>query len=112
METATGQMLTVTDETFNQQVIEASTPVLVEFGAPWCPPCRAVAPILRQLSNELQGSLTIATVDMDADPKVAAGLGVMGLPTFVLYKDGAPVDRFVGFQPKAKLLEKIRPYLG
>ena len=111
MATATGQVLTVTDETFDRQVIEAKTPVLVEFGAAWCPPCRAAAPILAQLSDELAGRLTVATIDTDAEPAVAAGLGIMGLPTFVLYKDGVPVAHVVGFQPKAKLLEKIHPYL-
>ena len=111
MATTIGQVLTVTDETFAQQVIEAKTPVLVEFGASWCPPCRAAAPILAQLSDELAGRLVVGTVDTDADPQVAASLGVMGLPTFVLYKGGAPVEQFVGFQPKAKMLEKIRPHL-
>jgi thioredoxin 1 len=112
MATATGQVLTVTDDTFNQLVIEAKTPVLVEFGAWWCPPCRAAAPILAQLSDELAGRLVVATIDTDAEPQVAAGLGVMGLPTFVLYKDGVPVEQVVGFQPKPKLLEKIRPHLN
>src|SRR6476619_4176045 len=111
MATAIGRVLTVTDDTFNRQVIEAETPVLVEFGASWCPPCRAAAPILAQLSDEFAGKLTVATVDTDAEPRVAAALGVMGLPTFVLYKGGAPVTRVVGFQPKPKLLEKIRPHL-
>ena len=111
MATATGRVLTVTDDTFQRQVIEAETPVLVEFGAAWCPPCRAAMPILAQLSDELVGQLTVATIDTDAEPRVAASLGVLGLPTFVLYKDGAPVTQCVGFQPKAKLLEKIRPHL-
>jgi thioredoxin 1 len=111
MATAIGQVLTVTDGTFNRQVIEAKTPVLVEFGASWCPPCRAVAPILAQLSDELAGRLAIVTMDTDADPQVAASLGIMGLPTFVVYKSGAAVEQFVGFQPKAKLLEKICPHL-
>ena len=111
MATAIGRVLTVTDETFERQVIQAETPVLVEFGAAWCPPCRAAAPILAQLSDELMGRLTVVTIDTDADPCVAASLGILGLPTFVLYKDGAPVSRVVGFQPKAKLLEKIGPHL-
>jgi thioredoxin 1 len=111
MASALGQVLTMTDEAFNRQVIAATIPVLVEFGAPWCPPCRAAAPILAQLSDELAGKLTIATVDTDMELRVAASLGIMGLPTFVLYKGGEPVEKFVGFQPKAKLLEKIRPHL-
>jgi thioredoxin 1 len=111
MATATGRVLTVTDDTFNQQVIAAKTPVLVEFGAAWCPPCRAAAPILAQLSDELVGTLTVATIDTDEEPRVAADLGILGLPTFVLYKDCVPVTRIVGFQPKAKLLEKIRTHL-
>jgi thioredoxin 1 len=112
MATATGRVVTVTDDTFNRQVTESATPVLVEFGAPWCPPCRAAAPILAQLSDELAGTLTVATIDTDQDPRVAADLCILGLPTFVLFKDGAPVMQVVGFQPKAKLLEKMRPHLG
>src|SRR5262249_15899562 len=112
MATATGRVLTVTDDTFNRKVLEAKTPVLVEFGAPWCPPCRAATPILAQLSDELAGTLTVATIDTDEEPQVAGSLGVLGLPTFVLFKDGAPVMQVVGFQPKAKLLEKMRPHLG
>jgi len=111
MATAIGRVLTVTDETFRQQVIEAKTPVLVEFGAAWCPPCRAAMPILAQLSDEFAGKLTVVTIDTDAEPRVAADLGVLALPTFVLYRNGIPVVHTVGFQPRAKLLEKICPHL-
>jgi thioredoxin 1 len=111
MATAIGRVLTVTDDTFSQQVIEAKTPVLVEFGAVWCPPCRAAMPILAQLSDELAGKLTVVTIDTDAEPRVAAELCVLALPTFVLYRDGIPVLRTVGFQPRAKLIEKISSYL-
>lgn len=112
MTTGTGHVLTVSDATFERRVIGAGTPVLVEFGAAWCPPCRALAPILEQLSQEFQGRLTVATVDTDESPRAAASLGIMGLPTLVLYKNGAPVERFIGFQPKAKLLAKITPHLA
>jgi thioredoxin 1 len=110
--TATGQVLTVTDDTFEAQVLGAHLPVLVEFGAPWCPPCRAAAPILAQLGDELAGKAIIATMDTDAEPHVAGTLGVLALPTFILFKGGAPVVQMVGFQPKAKLLERIGAHLG
>ncbi|HEX5506297.1 MAG TPA: thioredoxin family protein [Thermomicrobiales bacterium] len=112
MTIGTGHVLPVADETFEQRVSGAGTPVLVEFGAPWCPPCRAMAPIIEQVGQEFQGRLIVASVDTDEAPRVAASLGVMGLPTFVLYQGGAPVERFVGFQPKAKLLAKIMPHLA
>lgn len=102
----------VTDETFAQHVENAEGPVLVDFWAPWCGPCRMVAPILDQISDELGGKLTIAKVNVDENQTIAGNLGIMSIPTLILYKNGKPVEKIIGFQPKNKLMEKIQSHLN
>jgi len=102
----------VTDATFDQQVVHASGPVLVDFWAPWCGPCRMVAPILDQISDELGGKLTIAKVNVDENQMIAGSLGIMSIPTLMLFKDGKQVETIIGFQPKNKLMEKIQSHLS
>jgi len=104
--------VTVTDASFEQEVIKAQGPVLVDFWAPWCGPCRMVAPVLEQISEDLQGQLTIAKVNVDENQGIAGSLGIMSIPTLMLYKDGKAVETIVGFQPKPKLMAKIQPHLG
>ena len=104
--------VTVTDATFDQDVVKAEGPVLVDFWAPWCGPCRMVAPVLDQISDELQGQLTIAKVNVDENQGIAGSLGIMSIPTLMLYKDGKAVETIVGFQPKPKLMAKIQPHIG
>jgi thioredoxin 1 len=104
--------VTVTDSTFKDQVENAEGPVLVDFWAPWCGPCRMVAPILDQISDELAGKLTIAKVNVDENQQIAGNLGIMSIPTLMLYKDGKPVETIIGFQPKNKLMEKIQGHLN
>lgn len=92
----------LTDETFEQGV-NAETPVVVDFWAPWCPPCRAVAPILDELAGEYEGRLTIAKVNIDDDPKWAGKLGVMAIPTMIVFKGGVEIQRIQGAMPKKNL---------
>ncbi len=93
----------VTDESFKQDVLEASGAVLVDFWAEWCGPCKAVAPILDQLAKEYAGKLTIAKVDIDSNPMAPTEYGVRGIPTMILFKDGKVVDTSVGAKPKGQL---------
>jgi thioredoxin 1 len=93
----------VTDETFKQDVLEAPGPVLVDFWAEWCGPCKMVAPILDQIAAEYAGKLTVAKVDIDNNPMAPTEYGVRGIPTMILFKDGKVVDTSVGAKPKGQL---------
>jgi thioredoxin 1 len=103
--------ITVTDATFADEVLKSDIPVLVDFWADWCGPCRMIAPILEQIAEEQDGKIKIAKMDYDANPKTPNEYGVMGLPTLVLIKDGQPVQQIVGAKPKRALLKDIEPHL-
>lgn len=93
----------VTDQTFKSEVESASGKVLVDFWAPWCGPCKMIAPVLEELDQEIGGEVKIAKVNVDNNPETAARFGVMSIPTLILFKDGEPVDKIVGFQSKEAL---------
>ena len=93
----------VTDDSFKQDVLEATGPVLVDFWAEWCGPCKAVAPALEQLAAEYEGKLTIAKLDIDSNPMTPTQFQVRGIPTMILFKDGKVVDSSVGAKPKSAL---------
>ncbi len=101
----------VTDATFEQEVIQSETPVLVDFWAEWCGPCKAMAPVLDQISVEQADRLRIVKVDVDENSEYAGRLGIMSIPTMVLFKDGEPVERIVGFVPKEQLIRKLAPHI-
>lgn len=103
--------ITVTDATFEDEVLNSDTPVLVDFWADWCGPCRMIAPVLEQIAEEQAGKIKIAKLDYDANPETPNKYGVMGLPTLLLYKDGEVVEQIVGAKPKRALLQVIEPHL-
>ena len=104
-------MQAVTDATFKADVLDASGPVLVDFWAPWCGPCRAVAPVLESLAGEMSGRLKIVKVNVDENQQVAGALGVRSIPTLVLFKDGKAVQGAVGALSRAEIEALVQPHL-
>ena len=104
-------MLETTDQNFRTDVLEADLPVLVDFWAPWCGPCRAVAPVLEQLQDELTGRLKIVKINVDENNEIAGALGVRSIPTLVVFKEGKAVEGAVGALSKQQMLELLQPHL-
>ena len=99
--------ITVDDSNFDQMVLQADTPVLVDFWAAWCGPCRMVAPVVEELAKEYEGRIRFAKVDVDQNPKTASKYGIMSIPTLLLFKKGEPASNIVGFRPKAELKQSL-----
>ncbi len=95
--------VTITDSSFTTDVIESSVPVLVDFWASWCSPCKMIAPIIEELAELYDGRVTMAKLDIDANPVVPGKFGVMSIPTLILFQNGKAVERIVGYQAKNKL---------
>ncbi len=102
----------INDSTFEEEVLKNNVPVLADFWAEWCGPCRTIAPVLEEISQEYDGRLKIAKIDVDENPEAPARFGIQGIPTLILFKDGKPVERLVGAMPKDRLLSHIRPHLS
>jgi thioredoxin 1 len=101
----------VSDQNFETEVIKSDTPVLVDFWATWCGPCRMVAPVLEEIANEQGEKMKIAKLDVDANPITAGRFGVRSIPTMILFKNGREAQRVVGYMPKEKLLQQIQPHI-
>jgi thioredoxin 1 len=101
----------INDSAFEQE-IQGQTPVLVDFWAEWCGPCRMVAPVLEQIAVEQAGKLKIVKLNVDENPATPAKFGITGIPTMILFKDGQMIERLVGFMPKPQLLKKLQPHLA
>ncbi len=102
----------VSDQDFDEKVIKADQPVLVDFWAEWCGPCKMIAPILEELAEEMDGDLVIGKLDVDHNQSTAMAYGVMSIPTLVLFKNGEPVDRIVGYQPKPQLKSRLETHIS
>lgn len=105
-------ILEVNDGNFDQEVVNSQTPVLIDFWAPWCGPCRMVGPIVEELAQENTGRLKVAKVNVDENQQVAGRYGIRGIPTLVFFKDGQEVKRIVGAQGKALLQKSIDEVIG
>ena len=97
----------VNDDNFDEIVLQSKTPVLVDFWAVWCGPCRMVAPVVEELADDYEGKITVAKLNVDENPKAASQYGIMSIPTLLIFKDGAPVSNIIGFRPKAELQKNI-----
>ena len=102
-----GKALEVTDATFEQEVLQATTPVLVDFWAVWCGPCKAIAPLVEELAGEYEGKLKVMKLDVDDNPRVPTTYGVQSIPTLLIFKDGRPAERVVGAVPKKVIVDKL-----
>ncbi len=97
----------VTDSTFEQEVIKSDNPVMVDFWAPWCGPCRMVAPIVEELAEEYDGKVEFVKLNTDDNPNTAVKYGIRSIPTLLVFKGGEPVGQIVGFRPKSDLKQRL-----
>ncbi|MHB8104989.1 MAG: thioredoxin [Dehalococcoidales bacterium] len=97
----------INDAKFDEMVLKAKMPVLVDFWAPWCGPCRMVAPIVEELANEYEGKVSFFKLNVDDNPNTARQYGVMSIPTLIVFKDGQPASNIVGFRPKPELKKNL-----
>ena len=102
----------VTDDSFEADVLQADTPVLVDFWADWCAPCKMIAPVVEDLAKEYDGRVKFAKLDVDSNPKTAMSYGVRGIPTLLIFKGGVPVNQVVGAAPKSMLVDKLEESLA
>ena len=99
--------VTITDANFQQEVLDSDVPVLIDFWAEWCGPCRMIAPTIEQLAVEFEGKAKIGKVDVDTNPQISMNYGVRSIPTLLFFKDGQVVDQLVGAAPKNVLADKL-----
>ena len=99
--------INVTDSSFDEEVIKANTPVLVDFWADWCAPCKMIAPIVEELAGEFDGKIKFTKLDVDSNPRVATTYGIRGIPTLLIFIGGSPVDQVVGVVTKAALKGRL-----
>ena len=104
--------VTVTDTSFKEEVLDAQVPVLVDFWAAWCSPCKMIAPIVEQLASESDGQIKVVKVDVDANPITPGMFGIMSIPTLMLFRGGRAEERIVGYQPKPALEAKLQAALA
>jgi len=104
------EMLNVNEAPFESEVLKADRPVLVDFSAVWCGPCKMLDPIVKQLADEWQGQVKVVKIDADQSPGIVAQYGVMGIPTLMLFKGGEIKERLTGYKPKDKLIKTFSPH--
>lgn len=97
----------VTNETFESEVLKSSVPVLVDFFAPWCGPCKIMHPVMEDLAKEYEGKAKVVKVNVDEEQHIAGTFNIMSIPTFIIFKDGKPVKGFMGAQPKESMKQML-----
>ena len=102
--------ITVTEETFQSEVLDSELPVLVDFSAEWCGPCKMVDPIVHELADDWAGKVKIVKIDADESPNILMQYGVMGIPTLMFFSNGDVKERVTGFKPKKALVKKFEPH--
>ena len=105
-------LIKVTEATFQNEVIDSSDPVLVDFSAVWCGPCKMLDPIIKQLAGEWDGKVKVVKIDADENPNIVMKYQVMGIPTLLFFKGGEIKERITGYQPKDKLVTKFSPHFN
>jgi thioredoxin 1 len=105
-------LIYIDDDTFEQEVLNSDTPVLVDFWAEWCGPCHMIAPFVKEIADEHSATLKVAKMDIDENPTTPGRYGIMSIPTLMLYKKGEVVARITGALPKERILAQITPHLG
>ena len=105
-------MLEVTQENFKKEVMESTKPVLVDFWAPWCMPCKIIAPSIEKIAQEMSSELKVAKSNVDESPEIATELSVMNIPTLILFKDGKEISRIIGVNSKEAIENKVRSLIG
>ena len=103
---------TLTDATFDEEIASADLPIIVDFWAEWCGPCKMIAPTLEEIANEQDGKLTVAKLNVDDNPDTARRFDVMSIPTLLVFQDGQPVKRLVGAKGKGQLLQDLSEFIG
>jgi len=106
------QPVHVSDQNFKSEVLESQTPVLVDFWAVWCGPCKMIAPVVEELAKEYDGKLKVAKMDVDSNPKTSMDFGIRSIPTLLVFKGGAVVEQIIGAVPKRQLIDKLTPHLN
>jgi len=107
-----GQPITVTDANFSAEVEQSAMPILVDMWAPWCGPCRILAPVIEQLATEMAGRVRIGKLNVDENPVTAERFNVRGIPALLVFKGGREIDRMVGVQPKAEIVRRLERAIG